>query len=432
MLRHPMPSARPLPRSCDTFVFVGGDGGPAATIFGKNADRPADEEHEVLYVPSMTHPSGTSLQCTHIQIPQVENTLAVVLSKPAWMWGTEMGANENGVVGGNEAVNSFLADELGDEPRLLGMDLLRLGLERGRTAREAVDVICALLEAHGQGGACEEGGDWTYENGFLLADATEAFVIETAGVRHWAVERVPPGKSRNISNGLSIRTIDECSKGLKELCIERGWWDGTTAFDFKLSLELGGGLRANGAARAHEALERHGREKAGFIHLQRAEAQLKAGTLQRGDERAWLAWMKAVLRDEGSGICFRSTHGFMSTGSMISWIGGDGVSEPRPGHSASHRFTAASDPHVAVYKRFAFSQAHGTAAPTNFGSLDLWRKWRHIDLKGGLTRAAVSAAAADGTRKGMREIEGAEHTLPLDAAIVHELGLLTAATSSAG
>ena len=217
-----MPSARPLPRSCDTFVFVGGDGGPAATIFGKNADRPADEEHEVLYVPSMTHPSGTSLQCTHIQIPQVENTLAVVLSKPAWMWGTEMGANENGVVGGNEAVNSFLADELGDEPRLLGMDLLRLGLERGRTAREAVDVICALLEAHGQGGACEEGGDWTYENGFLLADATEAFVIETAGVRHWAVERVPPGKSRNISNGLSIRTIDECSKGLKELCIERG------------------------------------------------------------------------------------------------------------------------------------------------------------------------------------------------------------------
>ena len=51
------------------------------------------------------------------------------------------------------------------------MDLLRLALERGGSAKQAVEVLCSLLEAHGQGGACEEGGDWTNENGFLLADA---------------------------------------------------------------------------------------------------------------------------------------------------------------------------------------------------------------------------------------------------------------------
>ena len=32
-------------------------------------------------------------QCTYIEVDQAERTLSVVLSKPAWMWGAEMGAN---------------------------------------------------------------------------------------------------------------------------------------------------------------------------------------------------------------------------------------------------------------------------------------------------------------------------------------------------
>ena len=35
-------------------------------------------------------------QCTYIDIEQVSDTLAVILSKPAWMWGAEMGANSVG------------------------------------------------------------------------------------------------------------------------------------------------------------------------------------------------------------------------------------------------------------------------------------------------------------------------------------------------
>lgn len=308
------------------------------------------------------------LRCTHIEIPQVERTHAVVLSKPAWMWGCEIGANACGVVGGNEAVSSLLAHELGEEPRLLGMDLLRLALERGATARAAVGHLTSLLEEHGQGGACEEGGDWTYENGFLLADAGEAFVVETAGTRHWAVERVPPGKGRNISNGLSIRTgVESCSAGLKELCVAKGWWDGEGPFDWKRSVGAGG--------RAHAKLDVRGRERAGADHLAAAAGRVSDGSLPAGDVAGWLGWMAGVLRDEESGICFRSTHGFMSTGSQISWLARGG------GHTASHFFTAASDPLVACYKRWTFGDPAAAAAGDG-GSLALWRRWRSIDLAG--------------------------------------------------
>ena len=56
----------------------------------------------------------------------MSETHAVILSKPSWMWGAEMGANERGVVIGNEAVWSRCSDPDYDAvPRLLGMDLLR-------------------------------------------------------------------------------------------------------------------------------------------------------------------------------------------------------------------------------------------------------------------------------------------------------------------
>lgn len=51
-----------------------------------------------------------SLQCTYIEIDQVEKTNAVVLSKPSWMnYGAESGSNEYGVVVGNEAIVRFIA-----------------------------------------------------------------------------------------------------------------------------------------------------------------------------------------------------------------------------------------------------------------------------------------------------------------------------------
>lgn len=187
---------------CDTFVLRT----DAGTVLAKNSDRDPNEAQLWEWTAAADHAPGATRRTTYVEVPQVARTHATVVSRPWWMWGAEMGANEHGVAIGNEAV--FTKEPTSLEPGLLGMDLLRLALERATTADEAVEVMVALLEEHGQSGACSaEHPKFTYHNSFLVADRESAVVLETAG-RHWATEQVT-GSARSISNGLTIPAFAE-------------------------------------------------------------------------------------------------------------------------------------------------------------------------------------------------------------------------------
>ena len=180
---------------CDTLCAIGG----GRTLFGKNSDRPVAEVQV-----GEAHPAragGGRLRTQYLEIDDA-GAYALFGSRPTWLWGFEHGVNEHGVAIGNEKVWT-VDDPHAAAPALIGMDLVRLGLERAKTADEAVDVMTSLLAVHGQGGSGEEDPPDPYWSSFLAADARRAWVLETSG-RTWAARPVEDGAA--ISNRITLGT----------------------------------------------------------------------------------------------------------------------------------------------------------------------------------------------------------------------------------
>ena len=215
---------------CDTMVVLGEAAASGRTTLAKNSDRAPNEAQYLFQAPATEHKDGAQLSCTYVDIPQVPRTYAVLGSRPWWMWGFEHGVNECGLAIGNEAVWSRVP--AGREPGLLGMDLLRLSLERAATADEALEVITGLLERHGQSGRCAYDRDMFYHNSFILADPNGAWVLQTAA-EHWVAKRVTG--TATISNVYSIGSdYDRISDSAIAYATAQGWYDPAagTPFDF--------------------------------------------------------------------------------------------------------------------------------------------------------------------------------------------------------
>lgn len=204
--------------SCDTMVVHASRSKHGGNLFAKNSDRPSGEPQPLCFYKSKEYSSGEMVQTTHLTIPQVPKTYSVVGSRPYWIWGFEMGFNEKGVVIGNEAEGSRMEPE--KEVGLLGMDLLRLALERAASAREAISVITELLKNYGQKANASVLKERTYENSFILMDKQECWVLETAG-RDWVASAMPvcgggiAGFAKNLVDvplrafhGLCDKTVD--------------------------------------------------------------------------------------------------------------------------------------------------------------------------------------------------------------------------------
>ena len=179
---------------CDTLAAPGA----AGMVFAKNSDR-APGEVQIAWPFGRRASAGCTLRTQYLSIGDT-GAHATFLSCPTWLWGAEHGVNEHGVAIGNERV-STTHDARGATPALIGMDLVRLGLERARSAAEAVDVMTGLLETYGQGGIADVAHNDAYDSSFLVADPAHTFVLETAG-SDYAVAPFPAGTA--ISNRISL------------------------------------------------------------------------------------------------------------------------------------------------------------------------------------------------------------------------------------
>lgn len=194
---------------CDTLVALPAATATGRTLFAKNSDRPPDEAQYLEWLPPRR--DDRPVRATYVEVaPAPGPTLGVLGSRPWWMWGLEHGVNEAGVAIGNEAIFTTL-DPHAFPPALLGMDLVRLGLERAESAEAAVSVMIELLERYGQGGSGHHGVENPYWSSFLVTDASDAWVLETSG-REWATERV--ARSRAISNRTTIPAFDAAHRDL--------------------------------------------------------------------------------------------------------------------------------------------------------------------------------------------------------------------------
>jgi hypothetical protein len=188
---------------CDALVALGPATDTGATLWAKNSDRPPDEAQLPEWFP--VRRDDGPVRATYVDVaPSKGDTIGFLGSRPWWCWGVEQGVNVAGVAIGNET-NYTTLDPRDAPDGLIGMDLVRLGLERADTSSAAIEVMIELLERYGQGGSGHHGRDHPYWSSFLVADAGAAWVVETSG-RDWAVE--PVSRTRAISNRTTIPAFD--------------------------------------------------------------------------------------------------------------------------------------------------------------------------------------------------------------------------------
>ncbi|HQL42922.1 MAG TPA: C69 family dipeptidase [Spirochaetota bacterium] len=213
---------------CDTIVATQKATADGSVILAKNSDREANEAQLLKYIAKRSWGNDTTVQCTYTSIPQVKETNEIFISKPFWMWGCEMGANAHGLAIGNEAV---FTKEPYEKTGLLGMDLIRLSLERCKNAYDALMLTTEFIEKYGQGGNAGMAHKLFYHNSFIFADSSCAYVLETAN-KHWVAIKVDG--IRSISNGLTIEEeFTFASKGIEDYALKKGYLKKGDTFNFK-------------------------------------------------------------------------------------------------------------------------------------------------------------------------------------------------------
>lgn len=212
-----MKTSNPV-RSCSSMVATEKVTKNGELILAKNSDRPLNEAQPLCYFPSRDYEPGEEVQCTYIKVPQVSHTYACIGSRPYVFFGFEHGVNEWGVAIGNEQVSGKEIPER--QWGLIGMDILRLALERANTAEMAVEIMGSLLEEYGTGG--DPGTRISaFNSNYIVADGKEAYLFESHQ-RSWVAKKVD--KVGHLSNCYCIgQDYTFIGESVVQEAEEKGW-----------------------------------------------------------------------------------------------------------------------------------------------------------------------------------------------------------------
>ena len=207
---------------CTTFAANGKAVKGGGTIIAKNRDLGFQTLIEIGLHQAATHPKGAVYKAAYIDIPQADSTYKFIGSRTAGRWGYGMGINEHQVaVADNDAPSR---DRLEFKAGLHDNDLVRIVLERARTAREGVDVIASIVAEYGQA--------W---NGiiFEVGDPEELWVVEITG-RRWAAKKYADTATAR-SNQYQIKDdYDLAASDLVSFAVSQGWAEeGAKKIDFR-------------------------------------------------------------------------------------------------------------------------------------------------------------------------------------------------------
>lgn len=341
---------------CDS-IIIARPGEP--TWIAKNSDRDADESQVAERTAAATHPVGSELRCTDQAIPQVATTYETLMSRPGWMWGCEMGVNAKGVAVANEAV--FTRLPVADHG-LLGTDLQRLALERSESAGDAVELMLELLSRYSQ--CSTMGGGPQAHSSFIIADADDAWILETAG-EFWALQRVRG--VRSISNALTIGAdFDRVHPEAYATARARGWCRSAEDFSFARAFArplyatlAGAGIRARCTSGLARLLAPRGRiGVAGLATLLRDHGGLDPAG----------GWRMRMPCAHASYLPTRTSG--QTTASMIARL--------ETSKTPQVWMTGTSSPCISVFKPLAFGGDCLAGLPGEGDPQSLW--WRHERL----------------------------------------------------
>jgi dipeptidase len=219
--------ATPTAEACTNFIVTRGASTDGSVMVTYAAD--SHQLYGALYkynAPRKNYPAGTMLTVTEWDTGKVLGQIP----QAAVTYSTIGNMNEHGVIIG-ETTYGGLA-ELGDANGIMDYgSLIYIGLQRARTAREAIEVIAALASEHGYASSGES---------FSVADPDEAWIMELQSKGKygkgivWVARRIPDGM---VSGHANHPRITQFPKNDPENCLyspdvisfarERGYYNGS-------------------------------------------------------------------------------------------------------------------------------------------------------------------------------------------------------------